>query len=267
VAEAAGQVRNFIHDDDANVTLNPEDTTLPCPNYYDMSYGESKFLVNKMTGEVVNAFFLDNYTGMNVTISADDARAIANAYAREHYYGFGSMKGMQLFSSQPPIHNSVEQKYWFSYRQVIGDVQTLNDVDICIDAKTGKVQIYNCRHMPTCVSLTYTVSKRDAVRTAVSRIGNITAEETSGDQEPTWTYKLNASTWLCNSTNATVKNIKATRIVTFDNNLTQHAAWYINLDTSWPLSTYGSRVIEDGFNYWIVVDGRSSEIISFGHCG
>lgn len=108
----------------------------------------------------------------------------------------------------------------------------------------------------------HTVTEKQALKIALTRIGEITYSDTSSENVSDWTVKLNASyPRFCSSSNATVRNISIKHSI---------LGWEVDFEVLWPTSKLlvDGRELkgEDGFEYEVTVDGITGYILSFDHC-
>jgi hypothetical protein len=271
IEDAADCLRSFINDVSADVTFTGNTSTY-FGIVYDMRSGNGSFEVNPMTGQVFSAMF-DVPLRPNVSLGMDEAKSIALDFVRRHYKDYDSMKGMTLTDSLLMGQGS-SSTYLFSWHEYRGGVQTLNNVNVQIDASSGKVWDYSGLELPGPALLNHTIGQEQAIEIAMARLGDFSADDVKAYLASNRMFNITflAEPSTTGDLNATITNITAGQQFVLDSNFTQRQVWNVIIDEQRPSiihdpdSGQPDFAMEDGHRWWINVDSGTGEVVSIDRC-
>jgi hypothetical protein len=189
LADAINSVKNFINDQNINVTYfgtvdyagNPVSrislagTAQYIPGkgvndeyQYVLNTDNGRFCVNKDTGVVELAYFKTTSNPLK-TITMDDAKNIADTFAKQHYDDHSKMQ----ITVQMLDHGEDDRYYVVMWNEIVNNVTTINKAAVEINASSGQVVGYlGVKKVPS-VTTDYKVSKEDAINIAKKQFNDI----------------------------------------------------------------------------------------------
>lgn len=264
--EAADNVRSFTNDSSMDIEYLGNSSTY-FGIIYNMRSGKDFYSVNPMTGQIFSAA-ANGSSGMNISISMDEAKAIATGYLQDHYKGFNSLTHLTITDSELEDHGRGGKDYIFIWHEFIDGVQTLNTATTIVDADTGKVLFYGGLDLPVPVLLNQTISRDRAIEIAISSLGNFNTNDLNAYMTNNRTFKMTvlAQSYTYNGNCiVTITNITASEQFVLDVNLTQQQVWNVIIDDNYPIIIHdmeGIHQTENGERWWINVAASTGEIVS-----
>ncbi|MBP2145375.1 hypothetical protein J2129_000829 [Methanofollis sp. W23] len=134
---------------------------------------DEKFYINSQTKSIEGAIFyksLENST--EVQVNEENARKIAEEYARSKYRAFAHKK-MHLLRSDLLDHGDAGKEYLFVWDEIVDGVLTPNYVSVSINPNTGGVISYHGTERALEVDLRPKIFRHDAIKTAIAQFKEI----------------------------------------------------------------------------------------------
>jgi hypothetical protein len=266
VEEAADCIRSFANNSSMDITYQGNVSTY-FGIVYNFKSGEDSYSVNPMTGQVFIAS-VNGSPGMNVSISMGEAKSIAAQYLRDHYKGFNTTTYLTITDSTFEDHGSGGKDYMFIWNEYVDGIQTLNTATIIVDADSGKVMFYGGLDLPVPALVNDTISRYRAIEIALSSLGNFNTDDLNAYLSYNRTFNMTFLTppdMYTGNRVVTISNITAREQFVLDGNLTQHQAWDVIIDDTYPITiqdTEGTHQAENGQRWWINVDASTGQIVS-----
>lgn len=268
--EAADDIRELLHDPSLNLTFRGNSSTFFgfCDQFRS---DDASFWVNPMTGQVIN-IYSNSAAGKNVSVTLAQAQAIATDYARTHYSGFSSAKGMKLTTAELSDWWP-DKRYDFEWQECVDGVKTFNRVEVTVDAETGRVLTYWGLALPVPTVEKPKIDPEQGILIALDQLGTYdklaVRDALAENKRFNITFLREPSS--TGDLNATIYAVNVSRQFAFDDNLTQHQVWYVIIDEERAFKYYGSEAKGDRFftnvhRWWISVDVGTGEIIYLSSC-
>ncbi|WP_174591240.1 hypothetical protein [Methanocella conradii] len=126
------------------------------------------FIVDSDTGKIVNIIAMANAENSTVKLSLDEAMNRAKGIMEKYNKNSLQSKDMKLVSGKlVDLGNDVGKQYWFTWREDINGIYTLNSTGISINPNTGELIAYASTEGPLLVNLNQsTIPKEIAITKA-----------------------------------------------------------------------------------------------------
>jgi hypothetical protein len=209
---------------------------LPIGSYYRMYVNASEYAVNQQTGRIEFVHMGENAvnSGM-VNITRDEAFAFAQDYAKKNYPGFESKSwklGREGLYTQWWDESG---QYYFTWREMSGNVLTPNVVHIAVNPHNGKIIDYWGAERTVNVGLGPKISLAEALETGEDFYSWFTFTGLDDEYLTVMTVTTNVQTLMY--------NVKMNGIYhSYSDKYPEHVLVFVNAENGDPLSYWSNAV-------------------------